>query len=170
MPLDATDFSLPNLLAERLSAMGINPVPSSVVDEYKDKVIRNFSTSMRGRSLVRNGAAAWRALHVYGNFEVLELPRKHIGPTIDISAAPQAIIQLARRVSRELSDAEFELEWFYTDPILNVVSGGSKACLGIWDSGRIMAIAEHDGYEPAHCSADAPKRAFWRRCVDILWR
>jgi len=168
MPFDATVLALSPSLSDRLTAMGIRPVPLDVVDGHKQQVIRDFSTSMRGRALVRSGAATWRTLHIYRALEILAKPRKHIGPTMDISAAPRAIRQLAERVSIEMSDAEFELDWFYTDPVLNVVCGGQRACLGIWDRGRIVAIADHDGYVSADFVTAAPNKAFWRRWVDLF--
>lgn len=168
MPFDATDLALSTSLLDRLTALGIRPVPSCVVVEHKEQVIRDFSTSMRGRALVRSGAATWRTLHIYRALEILAKPRKHIGPTIDISAAPRAIARLAERVSIEMSDAEFELDWFYTDPVLNVVCGGQRACLGIWDRGRIVAIADHEGFVSADPISATPNKAFWRRCVDLF--
>ena len=168
MPFDATDLALSTSLLDRLTAVGIRPVPSDVVHEHKQHVIRDFSTSMRGRALVRSGAATWRTLHIYRALEILARPRKHTGPTIDISAAPRAIIKLAERVSIEMSDAEFELDWFYTDPVLNVVGSGQRACLGIWDSGRIVAIADHDGFASADFSDAAPRKTFWRRCIGLF--
>jgi len=169
MPFDSAHASTAARLADRLSAMGIQPVSSDVVTEHKNKVIRDFSTSMRGRSLVRNGAAVWQVLHIYRDIQALERPSRHLGPTIDISAAPQPIIQLARRISRELKEAEFEIEWFYTDPVVNVVCGGQRACLGIWDRGRIVAIAQHDGYVEPICSIpESPREAVWKRVVNFL--
>jgi hypothetical protein len=166
MPFDATTLPLSNQITDRLVAIGIVPVPLTEVEEHKRKVIMNFSTSMRGRGLVRTGVAIWRTLHLYRNLEILECPRKHVGMTDDVSAAPRPIIQLAERVSREMRDAEFELEWFYTDPIVNVVCSGHRACLGIWDNGRVVAIADHDGYVPPVTIADR-SASFWRRWLRL---
>jgi hypothetical protein len=168
MPFDATVLSVSNELADRLRLIGIREVHLNVVNEHKARVIRDFSRSLRGRGLVRSGAAAWRTLHMYRNLDILECPRREIGPTIDVSPAPAPINDLARRVSRELADAEFELEWFYTDPVLNVYCGGQKACLGIWDDGRIVAIAEHEGYVPAP-AYQPPQEPLWRRWIGRLW-
>ncbi len=163
MPFDATTLSLSSGLVDRLVAIGITPVPLRVVNEHKQKVIEDFCTSMRGRSLVRNRAAMWRTLHIYRDLEILEVPKKHIGPTVDVSAAPRPIVQLTQRVARELKDADFELEWFYTDPIVNVICGGQRACLGIWDGGRVVAMAGHDGYDIQIAAAARSTGGFWRR-------
>jgi hypothetical protein len=139
----------------------------NVVNEHKQKAIKDFSTSMRGRSLLRNHAALWRTPHICRDLEVLEFPRQHIGPTIDAPAAPRPIIQLAQHVSRELRGSEFELEWFRTGPVLNAIGGGHRACLGIWDGGGIVAIADHDGWVPVVAVSSHPKEAFWRRCFRV---
>jgi hypothetical protein len=163
MPFDATGIALSSHLIDHLIAIGVAPVPLSVVDTHKRAVVEEFSASMHGRSLVRNGAATWRALHLYRELEILECPRKHLGMTNDVSAAPREIIELADRVARKIENAEFELEWFYTDPVLNVICTGQRACLGIWDNGRVVAIAGHDGCAPVVSLSPAPPRAFWRR-------
>jgi hypothetical protein len=104
-----------------------------------------------------------------GTWKFPNVRRRDIRPTLDVSAAPEPINALARRVCRELEDAEFELEWFYTDPALNVVWAGQTACLGISDGGRVVAIAEHEEYIPP-APADLPPHApIWRRWVGRLW-
>ena len=169
MPFDATTISLSDDLTDRLTAMHIEPVPLHVVNEHKDRTIKEFCRTMRGRGLVRSGAAAWRTLHMYRNLEILKIPRRHIGPTLDISAAPRPIVDLAERVAYDIRNAEFELEWFYTDPVLNVVWGGQRACLGVWDGGRIVAIAAHEGYVPEDPVAAEPKPSLWRRFLELVW-
>jgi hypothetical protein len=79
-------------------------------------------------------------------------------------------MRLAERVAREIRDAEFEMEWFYTDPVLNVIYSGQKACLGIWDNGRVVAIADHDGYTMPIAPPDAVDGPFWRRWLRMIWR
>jgi hypothetical protein len=167
MPFDATTLPLSNEIADRLVAIGITPVPLAVVHEYKRKVIVDFSASVRGRDLVLNGTAIWRTLRMYRDLKILERPRKYLGMTNDVSAAPKPIINLAHRVSREIGDAEFELEWFDTDPVLNVICGGRKACLGIWDHGRIVAIADRDDILFPGTIPGAPGTSFWRRWLRI---
>jgi len=167
MPFDATSLSLTSHIADRLLAMGITPVPPSVVDQHKEKVVAAFCTSMRGRGLVRSGAAVWSTLHIYRSLEILRRPRRHLGMTSDVSAAPRPILRLAEHVSREMRDVEFEVEWFYTDPILNVVCGGRRACLGVWDNGKIVAIADHEDYVPHDADEAAPRVAFWRRWLGL---
>jgi hypothetical protein len=67
-----------------------------------------------------------------------------------------------RSVAREIEDAEFELEWFYTDPVLNVIFAGQRACLGIWDNGRVVAITGHEGCAPV-VSLLRSGEELWRR-------
>jgi hypothetical protein len=143
--------------------MGIIPVPSDVVAAHKRRVIEDFSRTFYGRDLVRRGTAVWRTLHLYRALEVLRAPRQHLGMTDDVSAAPREIVQLAGDVAERVRDAEFELEWFYTDPVLNVVSGRDKACLGVWDHGWTIAIAGRDWNPPVVSHPPAPAMPFWRR-------
>ena len=68
-----------------------------------------------------------------------------MGFSDDYSAAPSEIVNLAGRVDREVQGATFELDYFDTDPVLNVVypfdGKRHKACLGIWDHAKVIAIA-----------------------------
>jgi hypothetical protein len=66
--------------------------------------------------------------------------------TPDQTAAPAEIIKVAATVHRNIWDAKFTVEYFYDDPILNVTYCDLDGtihdeCLGIWDHGRIIAIA-----------------------------
>jgi len=76
---------------------------------------------------------------------------------------------LAHCVADELADAEFELEWFYTDPILKLICGSQTACLGIWDNGQIVAIAGCEGYVPTAHAHQPQQEPFWRRWAGQLW-
>lgn len=59
--------------------------------------------------------------------------------------APEALIALAERVHAEIPEAQFVVDYLGYDPILQVVyhvdGKRQKACLGIWDSGVLKAIA-----------------------------
>lgn len=66
--------------------------------------------------------------------------------TPDGSAAPSAIIKVAAKVHRAIAGAKFSVAFFADDPILNVTYLDQNGelhhdCLGIWDHGKVIAIA-----------------------------
>jgi hypothetical protein len=138
MPLDSAGFLDP------LVMLGITPVPKDLVDAYK----ANYRTIWLSRYAVRRPEAChWRTVK-QGKRKLetfLASPMQFRNYATDQSAAPAKLIDLALRVQTMIPDAEFSVDYFDRDPVLNVTyefNGKQKACLGIWDEGKIKAIAK----------------------------
>jgi len=141
MPFDALTTDLTN---DALANLGIVPVPATLVEEYKDTVVRRFiEQSGYNRSLVARKFAVWRSVPLHSDVAKL---LAHPPTRIPVTGAPKPLIDLAVYVRNRVTDAAFSLEYFDTDPVLMVTYGGQTACLGIWDNGQLVHIAEwHSG-------------------------
>ena len=146
MPYDG----LKVLQNSRAIEIGLVPVPKSVAEKHKadfERKFRRWHWFGINRSAI-DGGARWANITLEGVSDDLEYWLKHppIGMTNDRSGAPQALIDLALKVRATLINPVFEIEYFYTDPILNVIYEDGfdvrKDCLGIWDNGKIIAIAK----------------------------
>lgn len=148
MPLDATGSITevtshavavtPNI--DPLAELQIVPVAKTVYLNHKKKISRMYSGQFYP-------SARWETVQLRRPYLRQQLAKLPIGSMAhDRSAAPEPVIRLAERVARHIKSAEFAVEYFYTDPILNVTyqhAGRVQvACLGIWDKGDIVAIAD----------------------------
>lgn len=153
MPFDNTNVVResavrdPPVSPDPLERLGIIPVPAEFVREYKRKYREVFiSRASRGpgpyewKNFVlpvapTNGHLRW--------FLSGEISKALIGS--DLSDAPKPLFDVAERVRDTLPTATFSLDYFYRDPLLyaHYLVGGAPriACLGIWDKGKIVAIA-----------------------------
>jgi hypothetical protein len=155
-----------------LAAIGIQPVPDDVVTAHKRQMVDAFRAKSRyNADLVDSGRAFWEERTLlqlrYGdcaqhsrNFEYLANQLRAapgILMTPDTRPPPRAIIDIARTVHGAITGAAFSIEYFYDDPILIVryadTCGEShRACLGIWNQGKVVAIA-----------AQPPRADWWSR-------
>lgn len=145
MPFDALTTDLKS--NDALANLGIVPVPWTLVEDYKRTIVRRFADrSYHNWCLVDRQFAIWRNMPLHGDLakRLAHPPTKHHS-TEDITGAPKPLIDLAVHVRNRVSDAVFSLEYFDTDPVLNVRYGGQIACLGIWDQGQLVHIAEWQG-------------------------
>ena len=158
MPLDDTSRTTEPEIApidNTLASLGLTPVSREVVERHKRHMTREYA--LKGRSeayRVASGLARWKTI----SFEMIpsnDLAKAiHTGLsrvwTEDHSRVPDAIVKVARRVDRGIENAEFSVQYFDVDPILDVCytdrSGHRHLdCLGIWDQGKIIAIASDNG-------------------------
>jgi hypothetical protein len=157
MPFDNTNVMResavrdPPVSIDPLERLGITPVPPEFVDFYKKDYRKRFMASKWPKG---PGPFKWRTFDIdcrdrMGLAWHLENEPRWFTSNDD-SVAPSAVVDLATRVSRAVPGARFSLDYFYTDPILHVTydAGGQtrSACLGIWDRGEIVAIAN----KPVH--------------------
>ena len=141
MPFDAyTHSSLTVQHPDALRNMGVVPVSSYRVRRHKIAVASLWR--LQHKAEVASTLARWQTVPIARDELVASLatPLKR-NSTDDRSPAPQALINLATDVSHHIKDATFQLSYFDTDPILHVKYGNRTACLGIWDQGKIVAIA-----------------------------
>lgn len=178
MPFDSMWTEKP-LVAETvgntLAAVGITPVPRHLADRHKKKVMELYRReSLSKDRLVQAGIARWATLPLMMTDRGTQLYPRSFTPirrrlgepvairmTPDRSIAPSAIIQVARKVHQQIEKPAFSVEYFYDDPILNVTyydTVGKKHhdCLGIWDDGKVIAIATLP-----------PPRTGWMRLFDF---
>lgn len=153
MPFDNTNVMResavrdPPVFTDPLERLGIIPVPTEFVREYKRKYRQVFIS----RAIGGLGPYEWRnfVLPVAPTncnlqwFLSGEISRALIGS--DLSDAPKPLFDVAERVRDTLPTARFSLDYFYRDPLLYahylVGDVPRMACLGIWDKGKIVAIA-----------------------------
>ncbi len=156
MPFDDTSIRSeidipPKIVKNTLAAIGITPVPREVAAAHKAKMLAAFAAeSEYNAHLVWSDVARW-ATTARRRYSRKSLPARLMQQGIDYwtndpSAAPQEIIDIAKIVRKEISGAEFAIEWFYIDPILNVYYTGHDGvhhndCLGIWLNGQTVEIA-----------------------------
>jgi hypothetical protein len=144
MPLDAAvqapapDIQIPPF--DELTAIGVTPLDPDFVRRYKI----DYHNSHQG-----GGSASWLAINLRDydlRYDLrggaLQRARRYYRGS---NTVPRALRRLALTVSKQVTQPEFEIEYFYVDPILNVTYGPKynrrKACLGIWDKGRVTHIA-----------------------------
>lgn len=129
---DAAVAVTPNPLAGII----LEPLANALVEDHKTTVVELFcAQSARNKALVKTKSAYWtRTIPTAAPYEIkCELTR---------FGAPQAVKTLALRVKREYPEAEFTVQWFYDDPILDVICDGEVMHLAIWDYGQVIAIAK----------------------------
>ena len=135
MPFDTTQPVTEQAvsLTARLAQIGIIPVPEEQWRDYMDEVRRRYCHRARAR---------WCTLDVNHN---------NLRSQLRQFRSPERVIGLAERVRQHLPDARFQVKSFYTDPLLFVEwydrdalypPSFYTACLGIWDRGKLIAIAE----------------------------
>lgn len=149
MPLDAAGTIYGT---DTLTTLGIVAVPQHVVQRHKKKVEQEFLDSSRSAAVrLQFGYAQWRTCVLQRSKLSYQLfrPGRLLGGTpMDVSPAPAELIALAEHVNQHAPhDDTFALEYFDTDPILQVINpSGDRTCLGIWDKGKLLHIAQ--GYRP----------------------
>lgn len=164
MPLDATG-SIIILEDDALTRIGVTPVPYALVQRYKAEYKARWMRLPSNRVL--RGPFEWRTIYFvvwraeegfrrYGKSDLtktlktitltdfLAAPTKFNMRSSDRTPPPKELVDLATMVEKNLPDAQFSVEYFDTDPVLNVHYGETYACLGIWDKGEIIAIADHN--------------------------
>jgi hypothetical protein len=150
MPFDGTqDQAVP--VKRSLAWLGIEPVQRSVAERHKDKMLNEFvAKGAYEAMMVKRGQAHWQTCRIVSFAEFKYIEQQLLCPmyaaTPDVSGAPKALIDLARTVHKSIPKAEFSIEYFYDDPILNVDyqdAEGQKhhECLGIWNEGELVEIA-----------------------------
>ena len=180
MPFDTAaykpEIDFPAITGNTLAAIGISPVPREVAENHKTKVIQQFrAEGQESAHLVNSGLALWltRQLAIDDDGNVFHEPdfraiRRQLTPgwpwTSTRRGAPAEIVQVAETVHHGIEQAKFSLEFFYTDPILNVTYTDTNNrvhhdCLGIWDQGKVVAIAQTSG--PAPSPAPSSPAAPW---------
>lgn len=168
MPLDdpGRRFVLDDVrVGDPLARLGIMPIPYDQVQRYKDRYKAVWLE--RGKDRGRQGPFEWRTVSFFDWMEQQKLhefwhpnkahkpitledflaaPMKFNKRTSDATPAPQALVDLATVVERNVEEAHFSVDYFDTDPVLNVRYGRGlhSACLGIWDGGKVVAIADHE--------------------------
>lgn len=173
MPFDNTVLA-DKLSANPLIALGITPVPLSVVDRHKAKVIKGFikigpKTLRLYKSSTRAHFVKHRVVQIgwhHGFFKTTLDIAHHLSDLLPAPypSAPAPIVDLVRDVQQFIAPKDFELEWFYDDPIINVMVQGTKYCLGIWDANGVVAVTGRDG-QPAMLPPEPPPGFFER-----MWR
>jgi len=144
MPFDATTHrSMTVRHPDALRNMGLVPVSWWRVRHHKRTVAANWKAQYRGTSSAFV-LARWQTISIsrLNLLAELTVPLRRVR-TQDISAAPPQLIDLAMEVDRTVEDARFSLQYFDIDPILQISYDADRrvACLGIWDKGKIIAIA-----------------------------
>ena len=119
----------------RLAGIILEPLSPVAVEDHKAAIIKEFCTSSaRHKALWKSGSAYWTATRPTHDLRLLmsELAQFR---------APLVVKTLARRINREVPEAEFRLQWFYDDPILDVLYQGEVTHVAIWNHGQVLAIA-----------------------------
>lgn len=153
MPFDSTVIDRV-VTDNTLKSIGLVPVPSRVVQRHKATVLELFQAqSSLNRSLVRQGLAKWKRRLVMrsadGSVTNQTIKRALTLDTVmtpDPTAPPDAIVDIVKTVHQQIEKSEFTIEYFYDDPIVNVEYTDAtgkfhRDCLGIWDNGKVIAIA-----------------------------
>lgn len=178
MPFDSVmssfDLNPANVIVVNpLTQLGISPVPRCVAEHHKAKVLAAYRE--RGPlaiDLLDTGRVGWTERRIFNHDSVgrrrtdrkyfrSQLERSAGRYTLDVSYPPKPLIALAMTVHRALPNAVFSVEYFDTDPILNVsytdpLDVDHRDCLGIWNEGEVVAIAEQ-----------APRPGWWVRLFDL---
>ena len=138
-----------------LAALGIQAVSRKVVKAHQKKVLREYAEQGPYEAfMVATHRAYWRVTKplTAANFKsVKQMLRNPVGTiALDKSGAPNEIIALAELVHQHIQPAAFTVGYFYDDPILKVFyiddhGNEHNECLGIWDHGRVVAIADTSG-------------------------
>jgi hypothetical protein len=128
-----------------LAALGLHPIAREEAELHKAKMIADFvAKNSHNRYMVQNHIAFWREIEVTNLEKTLSRPPVY--SSVENRGAPAEVIELARSVRQNLPEAEFQMEYFYTDPILNVTYNDAagvkhRDCLAIWDKGEVIALA-----------------------------
>lgn len=147
MPFDSISpaDSATVIVGNSLSAIGIVPVAREVAEAHKEKMLKWFSGLSRDNAdLVRARSARWKLVGFQTATMLANIPSDI--PHLEISPPPADIQDIAGRVEREIEGAEFSVEYFNKDPILNVTYRDARGaphheCLGVWDGANTIAIA-----------------------------
>jgi hypothetical protein len=154
MPFDDTSpRTEPKVVAvgNTLASLGITPVPRDIAENHKKTMLSDYASWGHEEALkVSNGTAHWRTIYL-SRTPIAKL-QSSINVTLssryttDQTRVPDGIASLARQVGNSIENAEFSVEYFDVDPILNVCYTDNLGrrhfdCLGIWDQGKIVAIA-----------------------------
>jgi len=172
MPLDDTGktIELPDLdvPTDPLARIGITPVPADFVIKYKRDYRNAWLRAGHGEG--KPGPFMWRTV-TYQNWREASVRtgRRHATSLLDFLASPMKytsavndrtgppppeLVSLAVTVANNpemvRADATFSVDYFYTDPILNVHyfeapgQDHHKACLGIWNGSNLVTIASKE--------------------------
>lgn len=163
MPLDGDVRTF--VTTDPLEALGIVPVPRDFVRAYRKDYLTAFLRKHNPTvscSWDKISYDEWKGRHrknaTLADFLANPTSARFAS---DKSHAPAELVRLAHHVQKYMPNAEFLVEYFDIDPILQVVydlDGEYQiACLGIWDKGRITRIAEHP-----HIPAP-PSLRWWQR-------
>lgn len=161
MPLDNTGIIIdpPTISSlDPLTRMGVTPVPDDFVRDYKTQYRENWLRE-NDYGAGKPGPFEWRTrthqdwiqfmspYHRKASDRSLENFLNSSFWMEDPTKAPKKLVNLAIRVQQTIPDAAFSVDYFYTDPVLNVCYSVGEisrtACLGIWDHGVLKAIADH---------------------------
>lgn len=138
MPLDSA-FTFDN----PLMSLGIVPVAQEVVEQYKAEYLEAVIAKRRQQHRsVRH--VKWQTLvlstYKLATFEeFLGIHTEYMSS--DRSLPPPELIALAEHVRTAMPSADFAIEYLDVDPIMWVLLGDKKVCLGIWNEGAIIAMA-----------------------------
>lgn len=146
-------------IGNTLQAIGIQPVPRTVAEAHKTQMMADFAAKGNYQAILVRARRAYWVTRQFGEATNVELRRLLASPTIssspDRSAAPKQIVDVAEKVNTGIKDAVFAVEYFYDDPILNVSYRDANNvfhndCLGIWDRGNVVAIADVSQHQSKH--------------------
>jgi hypothetical protein len=149
MPFDSL---VRDTVIDPLTRLGITPIPQETVSAYKKAYKQEWLRThpgFRGIDTVRWRTARRKSRAMASVASFLINPLEKSWNADDRTGAPKELIDLAEVVRSEIPDADFSVEFFSTDPILQVeyACDGQrvKACLGIWEAGKIKMIARQEG-------------------------
>lgn len=144
MPRDVGNATL--LLNSPFTAwerLGIVPVPEDFVKRYRRDYLENISVPGTRWLTAKFNPKTWdlktflrKGLQNRG--ENTSFANAYV---TDKTAAPKKLVALALQVQEQFPDAKFETAYCMYDPILYATIEDEKGCLGIWDEGRMIAIA-----------------------------
>lgn len=160
-------------VTDPLERLGITPVPPEFVNaymkEYREKFLAGHPPGPGPftwrRIYPRSVPASHRSIAAFMGLmsSIEQRPFGQVGGSI--GSAPRELVDLAEQVRREIPDAEFSIDYFDRDPIVNVAYGlgavRREVCLGIWDKGEIKAIAGTRGAAPE--TGAVPPASVWGR-------
>jgi len=162
MPFDATTFE-----TDALAMLGIVPVSAVLVEQHKTKVLDTYLQRHKHDENVISGSVKWASHKIRPgelHFTLTHPRRTFAFNSPSRSRAPANLVTLAEHVEGRLKNAVFSIDYFYTDPVLNVHYDGKAACLGIWEGRKIVAMATHPFRLPTR----------WQRLLQIVaprrWR
>lgn len=144
MPFDANPTFIATEAHETIAQLRISPVDPDVVRRHKAQMIEAFQRESPFHSnLIRRGWAAWQTARIPRKDLILGLSQPFFAERG--SGAPPKVLRLAQEVADRSATALFSMEFFDKDPILHIAVGDETACLGIWNKGRVIALAGLDG-------------------------